>query len=242
VLSSIISGACVLDISHLVIRYGPVLAVDNLSMHVGEQEIVGVLGPNGAGKSSIVRAVGGLVPVASGSIHFRQRSLLHEPPHKRVALGISVVPEGRGLFPQMSVEENLRMGAYAVRDSDGVRANIERCFSMFPILRERRAQMAGTLSGGQQQMLAVSVGLMSDPTLLVLDEPTLGLAPVVIEEIGRALRRFREMRLAVLLIEQNATLTCAVADRIYVVSGGRIRIEDKAGAILQSPELVEELI
>ena len=230
-----------LEIRELVVSYGPVLAVDRVTMTVREQEIVGVLGPNGAGKSSIVRAVGGLVSPSSGAILFQGREL-PKAPHARAALGISIVPEGRGLFPQMSVEENLLMGAYGRRDVARIEAGTERCFSMFPILLERRRQTAGTLSGGQQQMLAVSVGLMSDPVLLVLDEPTLGLAPIVIGEIGKALRQFREMRLTVLLIEQNATLTCSVADRIYVVSGGRIRIENRADALLKAPELIEELI
>jgi branched-chain amino acid transport system ATP-binding protein len=210
-----------LEIRELVVSYGPVLAVDRVTMTVREQEIVGVL-----------------VSPSSGAILFQGRAL-PKAPHARTALGISIVPEGRGLFPQMSVEENLLMGAYGRRDVARIEAGTERCFSMFPILLERRRQTAGTLSGGQQQMLAVSVGLMSDPVLLVLDEPTLGLAPIV---IGEALRQFREMRLTVLLIEQNATLTCSVADRIYVVSGGRIRIEDRADALLKAPELIEELI
>jgi branched-chain amino acid transport system ATP-binding protein len=180
-------------------------------------------------------------PVA-GCIVFRSRDLSDVPVHERISLGISIVPEGRGLFPRMSVEENLLMGGYALKSAEQMAVNIERCFSLFPILAERRMQAAGTLSGGQQQMLAVALGLMSDPKLLVLDEPSLGLAPIVIGEIGRTLRKLRETGLTVLLIEQNARLTCSVAQRIYILADGVVRHHDTADRVMASPELLEHLI
>lgn len=158
-----------LDIKDLTVRYGPFLAVDHLAMSVGKGEIVGVVGPNGAGKSSIVKAIGGLVAPKSGRLTFDGNDLQSVPTHKRIELGISIVPEGRGLFPRMSVEENLVIAGDPLCDAKRTLRNIERCYVMFPILKERRWQAAGTLSGGQQQMVAVSMGLMSDPRLLILD-------------------------------------------------------------------------
>ncbi len=231
-----------LDVADLTIRYGPFLAVDNLKINVGAGEIVGIVGPNGAGKSSVVKAIGGLVAPKAGSITFEGRDLLAVPPHQRIALGLSIVPEGRGLFPRMSVEENLIVGADAIPDRARRARNLEHCYELFPILKERRWQAAGTLSGGQQQMVAVSVGLMGDPKLLVLDEPSLGLAPIVIGEIGRALRRLREEGLTVALFEQNAKLTCSVADRIYILATGAVRHHDKAATLLQNPEILDHLM
>lgn len=231
-----------LEISGLTISYGPFLAVDDISITVGAKEIVGIVGPNGAGKSSIVRAIGGLVTPTSGRIVFDGTSLDDMPAHRRIERGCSIVPEGRGLFPQMSVEENLLMGAYTLHDGAKVRSGMERCFEYFPILAERRHQIAGTLSGGQQQMLAVSVGLMSAPKLCILDEPSLGLAPIVISEIAKTLRLLREAGLTVLLFEQNAKLTCSVSDRIYIVASGRVQHSDRADKILSNPALIDHLM
>jgi branched-chain amino acid transport system ATP-binding protein len=236
------NGADMLEVSRLTVRYGPFLAVDDLEISVAPGEIVGVVGPNGAGKSSIVKAIGGLVRPQQGRIRFCAQDLLTLDPHQRVGLGLSIVPEGRGLFPVMSVEENLRMGAYPLRSRADVEANMGRCFDLFPILAERRWQAAGTLSGGQQQMVAISVGLMSNPRLLVLDEPSLGLAPIVIGEIGRALRSLRESGLTVLLFEQNAKLTCSVAGRIYIVASGAVRHHDSADRILANAEILDHLM
>jgi len=231
-----------LEIANLVVRYGPFLAVDRLSLSVGRGEIVGVVGPNGAGKSSVVKAVGGLVKPREGQILFDRCDLAALPVHARVRAGISIVPEGRGLFPAMSVEENLMMGGDPLDDRSRTAANIERAFAMFPILKERRWQAAGTLSGGQQQMLAISVGLMSDPKLLILDEPSLGLAPIVIGEIGRALRSLRGSGLTVAIFEQNAKLTCSVADRIYILASGVVRHHDEAAALIANPEILDHLV
>jgi branched-chain amino acid transport system ATP-binding protein len=231
-----------LEVANLVLRYGPFLALDRLSLKIDRGEIVGVVGPNGAGKSSVVRALGGLVVPQEGGIQFEGADLLAISADERIRRGISIVPEGRGLFPRMSVEENLRMGGYTLADKAQVHRNLERAYAMFPILSERRWQAAGTLSGGQQQMLAVSVGLMADPRLLVLDEPSLGLAPIVIGEIGRTLKSLRQNGLTVLLFEQNAKLTCDVADRIYIVASGAVRHHDRSENILNSAEVQELLI
>jgi branched-chain amino acid transport system ATP-binding protein len=231
-----------LEISSLTIRYGPFLAVDHLAMNVNAGEIVGVVGPNGAGKSSVVKAIGGLVKPFQGAIMLEGRNLLSLPPHERIGLGMSIVPEGRGLFPRMSVEENLVVGGDALANKGDRQRLIDRCFEFFPILKERRWQAAGTLSGGQQQMVAISMGLMSDPRLLILDEPSLGLAPIVIGEIGRTLRKLRAEGLTVALFEQNAKLTCSVADRIYLLASGSVRHHDEAQNILRNPEIIEHLI
>ena len=231
-----------LELFDITVRYGPFLAVDNVSLHVDAGEIVGLVGPNGAGKSSLVKTVGGVVRPMAGRVVFAGRDLASVPTHERIGLGISVVPEGRGLFANMSVEENLLMGGYPLASKAQIAANTERSFALFPILAERRWQAAGTLSGGQQQMLAVCVGLMSDPKLLVLDEPSLGLAPIVIGEIGRTLRRLREEKLTVLLVEQNAKLTCSVADRIYILGAGSVQHHDAADRIMANPKILDHLV
>ena len=231
-----------LELSDITVRYGPFLAVDNVSLRVDAGEIVGLVGPNGAGKSSLVKAVGGVVRPVAGRVVFEGKDLMNVPTHDRIGLGISVVPEGRGLFANMSVEENLLMGGYPLASKPRMAANIERSFALFPILAERRQQAAGTLSGGQQQMLAVCVGLMSDPKLLVLDEPSLGLAPIVIGEIGRTLRRLRGEKLTVLLVEQNAKLTCSVADRIYILGAGSVQHHDAADRIMANPKILDHLV
>jgi branched-chain amino acid transport system ATP-binding protein len=231
-----------LEVENLTIRYGPFLAVDQISIKVSEKEIVGVVGANGAGKSSVVKAIGGLVKPVSGDIRFQGSDFQKTPAHERIRRGVSIVPEGRGLFPRMSVEENLMMGGYTLGDPTRMKQGVKRCFSFFPILAERRHQAAGTLSGGQQQMLAISVGLMSDPVLCILDEPSLGLAPIVISEIGKVLGSMRETGLTVLLFEQNAKLTCSVADRIYLVASGRVQHHDRSDALMSNPQLIEHLI
>ena len=231
-----------LELTGIHVRYGPFLAVDGVDLRVDEGEIVGLVGPNGAGKSSLVRTIGGLVTPRAGHVAFRGDDLARVPPHERIGRGISIVPEGRGLFPRMSVEENLLMGGYPLAAPARIVANMERCFTLFPILAERRWQAASTLSGGQQQMLAIAMGLMSEPKLLVLDEPSLGLAPIVIGEIGRTLRSLRESGLTVLLVEQNARLTCNVASRIYILGSGVVRHHDTADRVMASPELLEHLI
>jgi len=231
-----------LEIVGLTVRYGPFLAVDKVDLAVEAHEIVGLVGPNGAGKSSIVKALGGAVKPHDGRIGFEGADLALVPTHARVRRGISIVPEGRGLFPRMSVEENLLMGGYGLPEKRRITQGIDSAFAMFPILKERRWQAAGTLSGGQQQMLAIAMGLMAEPKLLVLDEPSLGLAPIVIGEIGQALKTLRARGLTVLLVEQNAKLTCSVADRIYIIASGVIRHHDAAARIAGDARIAELLI
>jgi branched-chain amino acid transport system ATP-binding protein len=231
-----------LEVERLVIKYGPFLAVDEVDLRVEAGEIVGLIGPNGAGKSSLVRAIAGLVTPISGRITFAGEPLTGEPPQERMRRGISVVPEGRGLFPRMSVEENLMMGGYPLAEPERMKTNMAQCYDLFPMLRERRRQLAGTLSGGQQQMLAVSMGLMPDPRILILDEPSLGLAPIVIGEIGRTLQGLKQKGMTVLLAEQNANLTGSVADRIYVLQSGRVRYHDTPGNLFANPEVVESFL
>jgi branched-chain amino acid transport system ATP-binding protein len=231
----------VLDVRGLVVRYGVFLALHGIDLEVQPGEIVGVIGLNGAGKSSLVRAIAGVTAQAAGSIRLRGVELRGEP-HERMERGISIVPEGRGLFVRMSIEENLLMGGYRLRQASRVRRNMERCYAMFPVLRERRRQMAGTLSGGEQQMLAISTGLMSDPEILILDEPSLGLAPIVIGDIGRSLLALKADGLTVLLVEQNATLTCDVADRIYVLQNGVVTFHDTPANLFADPAVAESFL
>ena len=231
-----------LEISNLVIRYGPFLACNDISMSVQPGEIVGVIGPNGAGKSSIARAVAGLVKPASGGIRFLGESIVGVPPHLLIRRGLSLVPEGRGLFPHMSVEENLLMGGYSLGSHERRKELMERGCDLFPILKQRRRQIAGTLSGGQQQMLAVAMGLMGDPKLCIFDEPSLGLAPIVIQLIGEALQAMRKLGLTVLLIEQNAKLAGTVADRLYIISAGLVQYHNTPQELLQNPEVLEKFV
>ena len=231
-----------LETEALVIKYGPFLALDGVDISVGDGEIVGVIGANGAGKSSLVRAIAGLVPAASGRVAFKGRALGAEPPHQRNRMGIALVPEGRGLFARMSVEENLMMGGYPLPTRHRMADNMQRCFDLFPVLRERRHQLAGTLSGGQQQMLAVGMGLMSEPKLLILDEPSLGLAPIIIGEIGERLKQLKSLGMTILLAEQNATLTGNITDRIYVLQTGRVRYHDRPDVLFKMPEVAESFL
>ncbi len=231
-----------LEVENLTVRYGPFLALDGISVNVEQGEIVGLIGPNGAGKSSLARAIGGLVAPAGGSIRFLGESLDGVPAHRRITRGLSLVPEGRGLFAQMSVEENLLMGGYTLPSRARIDAAMERCFELFPVLKIRRRQIAATLSGGQQQMVAVAVGLMAEPKLCIFDEPSLGLAPIIIEQIGVSLQAMRKLGMTVLLIEQNSRLTSAVADRIYIIAAGSIRFHDKPEALMQNPEVLETFL
>jgi branched-chain amino acid transport system ATP-binding protein len=237
--SATIWGLSVLQVADLTVRYGPFLALDHVSISVGRGEIVGLIGPNGAGKSSLLRAVAGLVVPTEGSISLEGRSLLTVEPFERVLAGVALAPEGRGLFANMSVEENLLMGGYTVKDPARVRENMDRVFALFPILKDRRRQLGGTLSGGQQQMLAIAAGLMSNPRLCMFDEPSMGLAPIVIGEITESLHGLRKAGLTVLLAEQNAKLASEVADRIYILQVGRIRFHDTPRKLLENPEVVE---
>lgn len=228
-----------LDIDDMEISYGPVRAVRGVSMQIAQGEIVALLGANGAGKSSLLRGVMGLVP-AGGQLRFEGRDLRGLPTPRRVMAGLAMAPEGRQVFTDQTVYENLLLGGYLIRQDRGrVARQIEAYFEMFPRLRERREQVAGTLSGGEQQMLAIARALMSNPRLLILDEPSLGLAPLVTADIFRGLKRLRAEGMTILLIEQMANQALAIADRAYVLEGGSVTLEGPAAELRRDPRIRE---
>ncbi|QII85029.1 ABC transporter ATP-binding protein [Bordetella hinzii] len=228
-----------LDIENMEISYGPVRAVRGVSMHIGRGEIVALLGANGAGKSSLLRGVMGLVP-AAGQLRFEGRELRGLPTPGRVMAGLAMAPEGRQVFTDQTVYENLLLGGYLIRrERARVARQIEGYFEMFPRLGERREQVAGTLSGGEQQMLVIARALMSNPRLLILDEPSLGLAPLVTADIFRGLKRLRAEGMTVLLVEQMANQALAIADRAYVLEGGAVTLQGPAAELRRDPRIRE---
>ena len=222
-----------LAIEGLQVRYGAVEALKGISLSVGQGEVVTLIGGNGAGKSTLMRAIGGLVKVAGGTIRFEGRDIAGIKGHECVRLGIGHSPEGRMVFGDQNVRDNLVLGAYARRDEDGIAADIERYFGIFPRLAERQDQLAGTLSGGEQQMLAIARALMARPKLLLLDEPSLGLAPLIVREVFSVIRRLREEGMTILLVEQMANQALAVADRAYVIETGTITLEGTGAELLR---------
>ena len=215
----------ILEVEQLAVRYHGVPAVHGVSLGVKAGEIVALLGSNGAGKSSILRAVAGLTGASSGRIIFDSRDVTRQPAHLRAASGLTLVPEGRRLFPKLSVEKNLRLGAYARRQPDEVETSLALAFNLFPVLNERRVQMAGTLSGGEQQMLAMARGLMAKPKRLMLDEPSWGLAPKLVTKILDTVQTINAGGVAVLLVEQAVHRALAIAHRGYVIQTGRVVLE-----------------
>jgi branched-chain amino acid transport system ATP-binding protein len=225
----------VLSVADLHVRYGRLHALQGVTLEVAESSVVALLGVNGAGKSTLLAAIAGAVPVAAGRVVFDGRNIAGLPPHRIVRRGISLVPERRDLFPEMSVAENLAMGAYTRRDREGVRADLERVCGYFPILRERSHQRAAMLSGGEQQMLAIGRALMARPRMLLLDEPSLGLAPRVLDAIFGIVERInREERTTVLLVEQNTRLALTLARFAYVLETGRIVAQWASEKLLDS--------
>jgi branched-chain amino acid transport system ATP-binding protein len=229
--------AAILDVSDLRVRYGGIEAIRGVSVSVREGEVVTLIGGNGAGKSTTLRTISGLKRPEGGSISFRGRPIHTRPAHEIVRLGICQVPEGRQIFPRMSVRENLEMGTYARRDATDRSADFERVFALFPVLRERESQRGGTLSGGEQQMLAIGRALMSRPQLLMLDEPSLGLAPLLTKRIFDLLQEIHRQGTTILLVEQNAHLALRLADRGYVLESGRVVLEDTAEALLGNDDV-----
>jgi len=221
--------------------YGLVHVLKNISMHINEGEIVTLLGANGAGKTTTLRAISGLQPVRGGEIFYQNKEITGSAPEKLVELGIAHVPEGRQLFRPMSVYENLELGGHIIYKLYGrkqLKTDIEAMFGVFPILQERKSQYAGTLSGGEQQMLAIAMALMTRPRLLLLDEPSMGLAPLIIKDIFRLIAQLqKERRLTVLLIEQNANAALKIADRGYVMETGKIVLEENAKALMANQEV-----
>jgi len=223
------TAAGILAVNNLVVRYGVIEALHGVTLKVLEGQIVTLIGANGAGKSSLLRAISNLVPTASGTIRYRNSLDLHRTPaHKIVAAGLSHVPEGRGIFPHMSVQENLELGAYLRRDTAEIKADYERALQLFPRIGERLNQMAGTLSGGEQQMLAIARALMSRPTTLLLDEPSLGLAPLLVDQIFHVIKTINAQGTTILLVEQNAHMALQIAHYAYVLETGKIALEGPA--------------
>ena len=222
-----------LEVQELRVHYGTVEAVKGISFHIEAGEVVSLIGANGAGKSTILRALTGLVQPSSGAIHFQDTALVGLAPHQIVRLGIGHVPEGRRLFPKMSVLENLRMGAYLQSNKAEVAATLEMIYTHFPILKQRSQQRAGSLSGGEQQMLATARALMSRPQLLLLDEPSIGLSPILAAEIGKIVQQINALGVSIILVEQNAMLALTLGQRGYVLETGRIVMQGQAQDLLQ---------
>jgi len=220
--------------------YGQIHALKGVSLEVKEGSICCLIGANGAGKSTTLMSISGIQRIASGEIKFQGKSINDRAPEDIVRRGIVQVPEGRRIFPLLTVQENLTLGAYLRKDKKGIHEAIERAFSLFPILEQRRKQVGGTLSGGEQQMLAIARGLMSTPRLLLLDEPSLGLAPLIVEHIMGIIRQIREEQgVTILLVEQNAQAALELADYGYVIETGRVVLEDKARSLLENPKVRE---
>lgn len=224
-----------LEVKDLEVHYGAINALKKVSLAVEEGSLVTLIGGNGAGKTTLLNTVSGAVAGSAGSILFRGEEILNDLPHLITRRGIAHVPEGRKIFSELTVEENLEVGAYVQRDKQRIRTLIERNFELFPRLAERRRQEGGSLSGGEQQMLAIARGLMSDPTLLLLDEPSLGLAPILVETVFELIAEINGLGVSVLLVEQNANVALQTAQYGYVLETGAIKIAGRAEALLNNP-------
>jgi branched-chain amino acid transport system ATP-binding protein len=226
-----------LALDHLHVSYDGIPALADLSLKVDAGRIVALVGGNGNGKSTTLRAAAGLNPLDAGSITFDGRAVHALPAHERVPLGLSLVPEGRRLFPKLTVRRNLELGAYTREDADAIGADIERMFELFPILKERAGQLAGTMSGGEQQMLAIARGLMARPKLLMLDEPSWGIAPKFVAKVLDVIQRVNESGVSILLVEQNLHKALAIAHDGYVIRSGRVVMQGPAGDLLHDEDV-----
>ncbi|WP_066890869.1 ABC transporter ATP-binding protein [Clostridium nigeriense] len=228
-----------LKIDNLTVSYGSIKALKGINIQVREGEIVALLGANGAGKTTTLKALSGIVAKEYGSIDFYDKSITNLSPEKITSLGIVQSPEGRQVFPDITVEENLRVGAFTVKSKKEINRNFERVYKYFPILLERKKQLAGTLSGGEQQMLAIARALMASPKVLLLDEPSLGLAPLIVKTIFEIIKEINDEGTTVLIIEQNALQTLKIADYAYVLEVGEISMEGKASELIQDERLLK---
>ncbi len=226
-----------LRVENIETYYGSIQALKGISIEVHEGEIVTLIGANGAGKSTTLRSINGLNNPRRGKIFFGGKDITHEPAHNIVRMGIAQSPEGRKLFPRMSVTENLEMGAFQRRDKSGMKEDMDRVFELFPRLAERRTQKAGTMSGGEQQMCAIGRALMARPTLLMLDEPSMGLAPIFVQRIFETIVEVNKQGTSILLVEQNALMALDVANRGYVLETGRVKLADDAKALASNEEV-----
>jgi branched-chain amino acid transport system ATP-binding protein len=227
----------ILELRDLRIAYGAIEAVKGVSLHVGAGELVSLIGANGAGKTSTLNAIAGSVRASRGEIRFKGETVNALPAHRRLRKGIALVPEGRGIFSRLTVQENLQMGAYIRDDSDGIAQDLQRVFALLPRIRERLDQVAGTLSGGEQQMVAIGRALLSRPQVLLLDEPSMGLAPLVVETIFQVVHSVAKEGVAVLLVEQNANLALEASERAYVMETGNITLTGTGHQLLNDPKV-----
>ena len=222
-----------LEIKDLNVFYGAIHALKGISLTVGDGELVSLIGANGAGKTTTLHTISGLLTAASGSITLDGKDLQKVAPNKIISMGLAHVPEGRHVFARMTVEENLRMGAYIIKDQKKISENLENVYSHFPRLKERSRQLAGTLSGGEQQMLATGRALMTDPKIVLMDEPSMGLSPLLVKEIFSIIQELHESGITILLVEQNAKMALAVSDRAYVLDTGCISMSGKASELAE---------
>ncbi|CCD38211.1 Branched-chain amino acid transport ATP-binding protein LivF (TC 3.A.1.4.1) [Candidatus Paraburkholderia kirkii UZHbot1] len=229
--------SAMLKVKGLQVNYGGIQAVKGVDLEVGQGELVTLIGANGAGKTTTMKAITGLKPFSGGDIEYMGQSIKGVPTHELLKRGLAMVPEGRGIFARMSILENMQMGAYLRNDSDGIQKDTERMFGFFPRLKERASQYAGTLSGGEQQMLAMARALLSRPKLLLLDEPSMGLSPIMVEKIFEVVREISKEGLTVLLVEQNARLALQAANRGYVMDSGTVTMSGDAKVMLDDPKV-----
>jgi len=226
-----------LELNNLTAGYGSFQALFSVNLEVKEGEAIAVIGPNGAGKTTLLRTISGMLPVQSGNLSMEGTSLKDVPPYRIIDLGIAHVPENRRLFTSMSIEDNLRMGAFTPNARPHYEERLDFIFNLFPRLKERRSQIAGTLSGGEQQMCAIGRALMSSPKLLLMDEPSAGLAPVIVNQVFQLVQQIRDQGLTVLIVEQNIEQVLQIVDRAYLMEVGTIKISGKAGELIQSESL-----
>lgn len=228
-----------LNVENLQVYYGAIHALKGVGFHLEKGEVVALIGANGAGKSTVLNTISGILRPREGSVAFEEQAIHEVPPQEIVRKGVIQVPEGRKIFPRMTVTENLEMGAYTQTDSTAIHRDMEAVFERFPRLKERRNQLGGTLSGGEQQMLAIGRGLMAHPTLLLLDEPSMGLSPLLVEQIFDIIQDINEQGTSILLVEQNAQMALAIADRAYVLETGKIVMEGTGDDLLKDPSVIE---
>ena len=231
------NSAPLLALERVAVSYGGIQAVKGIDAVVGEGELVCLIGANGAGKTTTLKGICGLLPLRAGHIRYAGEDITGRRPFTLVRRGLALVPEGRGMFGALTIEENLAMGAYARTDREAIRSDVERVFGLFPRLKERRRQTAGTLSGGEQQMLAIGRAMMSRPRLLLLDEPSMGLAPLMVQKVFETILAVSKEGVTILLVEQNARLALEVSDRGYVMESGAITLSGKAGDLLHDPKV-----
>jgi branched-chain amino acid transport system ATP-binding protein len=229
--------APLLELKKLEVAYGGIQAVKGIDLEIGEGELVCLIGANGAGKTTTLKGICGLLPVKAGKIFYGGADITGKPAFQLVRRGLAMVPEGRGVFGALTIEENLAMGAYIRSDADGIKADIERVYHLFPRLRERRRQTAGTMSGGEQQMLAMGRAMMSRPKLLLLDEPSMGLAPLMVQKVFETIITISGEGVTILLIEQNAKLALEVSKRGYVMESGEVTLSGDAASLLHDPKV-----